>query len=174
MSSDNKNKNTGFEIPSNYFDGMADRMINKVNSQARDSSGFKVPDLYFDELTDKVMHCIADEKLETKVINLEPKKEVQTTPSWVIPLLSVAAIGILFFSLQNLWAGDTASFDDLGDDEIMNYVMNIEEGMDQEAVDLLFYDNDILDEITIDTQIQDDDLLEYLMEEVDLNQIYTQ
>jgi hypothetical protein len=177
MSSDTKNNNPEFQVPPGYFDELTNRVLSNVTSKNTDvieTTGFDVPTDYFENLTHAVMQSIEDSENNTPVISLKAKAGGHNYPSWLIPVLSVAALGILLFSIQNFWANQNPSFDSLGDDEIMDYVMNMEEVMDQEATELLFSDNSILEEITIETGIKDQQLLDFLMEEIDLNQMYTQ
>ncbi len=174
MSSDHKNTNSGFKVPTDYFAGLTDRVLDNLKNPEVKETGFTVPENYLDTLTDTIITSVNDSRDEIRVIPLKAKAEPQKAPSWLVPFISIAAMGILLFSLQSLWETNEDGITALGDEEMMNYVMNLEDGMDQEAVDLLFLDNDILDGITIDTKIQDDQLLDYLIDEVDLNQIYTE
>lgn len=175
MSNDKKNNNSGFELPADYFEHLTDRVMNNVNkaSQPKKDSGFRTPDGYFEGLTDRIMTAV-EEQEAPRVIPLKAEAEFKNNTAWLIPVISIAAIGLLLFSIQNFWGGTVTTFDTLEDQEVMDYVVNMENNMDQEAIDLLFSDNDILDEISVDTQIKEDELLDYLMDEVDLNQIYTE
>jgi hypothetical protein len=172
MSSDHKNTDTGFKIPSDYFEGMADRLLSNLENSKVQKTGFEVSENYFETLTEKVIASVNRSNDEVKVIPFQAKTENDSTSPWLVPLLSIAAIGLLLFSLQGLWSSAEGGVDSLGDEEMMNYVLNLEDGMDQEAIDLLFYDNNILDEISMVSEIKEDELHDYLMEEVDINLIY--
>jgi hypothetical protein len=173
MSNDKQHNRSGFSVPSGYFDQLTDQVMREVKlSRQSDSAGFEVPDSYMDQLTDRIMESVQDN--DSKVITMHTTKTVSDNTSWLIPLITAAAIGLLLFSLQGLWGTTPASFEILEDQEVMDYVMNLETSMDQDAIELLFADNDVIDYINVDTQINDDELMDYLIDEVDLNQMYSE
>jgi hypothetical protein len=173
MSNNKENNRSGFKVPADYFDQLTDRVMSEVTqSRISESAGFSVPEGYLDQLTDQVMQSVLDNSLETKVIPMNTSIEPTRTKAWFIPLIAVAALGLLLFSLQGLWESTTPGFEILEDQEVMEYVVNLNTSMDQDAMELLFADNDLLDNLSVNTQINDDELMDYLIDEVDLNQMY--
>lgn len=175
MSNNKENKKTGFKVPENYMDQLTDRVMkNVVNAHESNDAGFSVPNGYMDQLTDRILTSVNEHSIAPKVIPMESPLDSGKKTIWLAPLIAVAAIGILLFSLRGLWDNTTTSFEILDDQEVMEYVVNLETSMDQDAIELLFVDNDLLDQMSLNTQIKDDELIDYLIDEVDLNQMYTE
>jgi hypothetical protein len=175
MSNDKENNRSGFKVPAGYFEQLTDKVMSEVEkSRWSDPAGFRMPEGYMDDLTDQVMRSVQDNAKEPQVISMNSTVDSKKTRSWLIPVIAAAALGLLLFSLQDTWGTTTPSFEILEDHELMEYVVNLDTSMDQDAIELLFADNDLLDQMSMSTDIKDDELMDYLMDEVDLNQMYTE
>lgn len=112
------NKNNGFKTPENYFEGLTDRLLDKLseeNSVLPKDDGFVVPDGYFDSLNEKITNGLSGE--ETKVIPLKSYR------NYYYAAASIAAVALVIFGLQ--WnTSETLTFESLAATDIENYFEN--------------------------------------------------
>ena len=155
----------GFKVPCGYFDQLTDRVLeNTQDQELQDHAGFKMPEDYLVSLEDRVMSRLGQ---ETRVIPLPVSK----TKQWLYPALAMAALFIGFIIINGLFTQDKVTFADLEDQEITDFLVDVDFMQDEESVALLFADNTILKEIEMEENITDKELFEYLMEDASLNQI---
>ncbi|PRP65967.1 hypothetical protein [Nonlabens agnitus] len=187
-----------FSVPSGYFDGLEDRIMNAVRSDqdadAVNANGFEVPKGYFDGLEDRVMNTVAQsersandkelpfttpdnyfEQLEKRVLEATVDKPVvkleRDYPSWVIPMIAVAAIFVAALAIDGFWPQNALTIQDLENEEIALYLAETDFISDRDAINILYSDTDILDTANFETSISNDELLNYLADEVDMNQM---
>ncbi|MGB5983212.1 MAG: hypothetical protein WBG46_13810 [Nonlabens sp.] len=190
-------KHQGFQVPANYFDELTDRVMNKMNEGEKSQKAppaFKTPPNYFEHLNDRLLQTVensddlnlrvvysdnddfAQGESESVSLNAEKNNTVtlaKTMRTYALPLIGVAASLVALFTLSGNRADQNMSTE-LDDEILAEYVINMEDYMDQEAVEILFAESDFITETTTELNINDDAIIDYLMEEVDLNQIITE
>mgnify|MGYP000356726757 FL=1 len=108
-------KNNGFTTPENYFDGLTDRLLDKIAQEDAvipKNDGFKIPDGYLENLNATIMHKVADK--EPKVVKLNSIKKYYYLAA------SIAAVVVLYFTIP-FGTDATPSFDDLASTDIEHY-----------------------------------------------------
>ncbi len=112
----NSKINSGFEIPSNYFNKIEDKIISKTKrSLSSNKTGFKTPNNYFESIEAKILA----KTNSAKVIPLKNYKVIKRLG------IAVAASLILFFSLYNFSRNsNNLSLDTVKADEIENWMDN--------------------------------------------------
>jgi len=168
MSNKHKHTVSGFKVPDGYFDQLTDRVLNSIDKEDAQHAGFDVPEAYFEQLHDQVM-----ERLEnSKVVSITP---TSSRTKWLYPLLAMAAVfaGVLLF---NGFFGTQYELNmtTVEDQDIYTYVEDVAFLQDDEDIELLFADNSFLNDIEMPSQITDDELMDYLLDEVSLNQMITE
>lgn len=154
-------KQDGFKIPEGYFEGLTDRIMDRVSAEVHDlpkSDGFKAPEGYFDTLSDEILE--RSKKDETKVVKLYPYRK------FLITAASIAAVVVIFIGLQ--WQGEQGlSFEDIAN-------MELEEYFDDNTSALNTYDIAELmplDELEVtdilETEWDEENIVEYLDETID-------
>jgi hypothetical protein len=145
----------GFEVEATYFDRLEQQLL--PDQQAASPSGHQVPEGYFEALEQKLLPD-ATPQTPSKVYRL-----------WA-PVLAVAAGLALVLWLSVPSDMPANSFAALSDEEITDYIA-AEEGItfaeliDQAAEVNLSHINEVLPQ---------EELEQYLLDETDLDQIYTQ
>ncbi len=160
-----QDKNNVFKTPKGYFEGFADKLLEKIAdpdsyqdlkmSDLPKEDGFTTPNGYFEKLDEKII-----EKKETKVVQLNPYKK------YYFAAASIAATVLLVYGLQ-LKGSKKITFEDLASTDIENYLENNELGLSTyEIAEVLPVDelevNDILD-----NKINEESIIDYLDENVD-------
>ncbi|BAO54036.1 hypothetical protein [Nonlabens marinus] len=197
MKKKNTHKDLGFEIPDGYFDTAMDRMFDTMNGKAANQElPFTVPKDYFENLESRILAATVEEKLkqsdseitspfdipqgyfeqlEQRVLEVTADKPVvqmnRETPSWVVPLLAVAAIFIAMVTINGLFDGNVLTMQDIESDELAMYIADTDFTADQDAIDILYTDTDVLDDTAFNSSIDNEVLLNYLADEVDMNQM---
>ncbi len=198
MSNRDKHLDTGFETPEGYFDHLADRLIKKSieSTDQKASAGFQVPDGYFKKLNDRVAHSVqssslkhGDEQLNNDpiVIQLDTedrrnssegssqsqKKSVRKLLSlYALPIVGAAAAVVALFMINGI--GDSSPDTDLSAEALSTYVYNLDDYLDPETVDILYDEAIVLDDIDTSMDIDDAALMDYLVNEMDMNQILSE
>ncbi|PQJ32254.1 hypothetical protein BST92_10095 [Nonlabens arenilitoris] len=167
MEKENKhNKDLGFQVPQDFFKNFEEDMMTQWNLEEKlgKETGFEVPDGYFESLEEQLIPVVDD-----KVRHL-PKKSNFTT--FLYPVLAIAAMLaiVLTFNTGNepidIASVETSVLEDYLIEESFLY--------DDTTVDILFADNDILDDISLTESLDTDVLYDYLEEEMELNEIITE
>lgn len=186
-----------FSVPSNYFESLEERIMSVVDTNNdeqyyKDDIPFEVPQDYFETLENKVMNSITAsdesrkatpfttpqdyfEKLEQQILDATVDKPVVALindyPAWVLPMLAIAAIFVAVLAIDGFWPSNTITMEDLDSEEIELYLAETNFTADEDAIDILFADTDILDVTQFETSIDNEELLDYLTDEVDMNQM---
>jgi hypothetical protein len=159
----NNLKKTGFNTPDNYFDAVEDKIMNAIkqenNGNLSKETGFKTPDNYFDAIEDAII-----KKVETKNI---PKVIKLFTRKNLLYASSIAAAILLLFNLSIF--EKEVTWDSLDTLTVENYI--IEEGIDSYELAALFTDDDFSDADFIEQNITDEDLENYLLNNLDIEEL---
>ena len=160
-------KNSGFRVPEGYFDSIEDQVMSKIgeeNLKGRISdTGFDLPDNYFEGLEDRVMSKI--DKPETKVVSLFSRKRLYYISG------VAAAILILVSVLINR---TTTSTEDINYEMVENYILD--QDMSTYEIASLLTEDDLenSDFEMIDEVISEESLEDYLLDNIDLEEIIEQ
>jgi hypothetical protein len=156
-------KNTGFITPDNYFDAVEDNIINTIKQEnslnLSKETGFKTPNNYFNTIEEAIINKI-ETKNTPKVIPLFSKKNL-------LYALSVSAAVLLLFNLSIF--DKEVSFDSLDLQTVENYI--IDEGIDYYELAALLSENDFLGVDFLQENITDEALENYLLNNIDIEEI---
>lgn len=162
-------KNDGFQVPENYFETSQSEIeaIAKIDSIKKDF--FSVPQAYFDKLNKNILDkTISKQESASNIVEL-PRTFHWKKYAAAAAVTLIVGVGA-YFGIQNAnnnstdyLAANTAepNFENLSDDEIINYLAYVSEGED--LFDLAeFISNDIDDNLQLDTEIEEDKIEDYL------------
>lgn len=158
-------KSTGFNLPKDYFDNLEDKIMDQIQLDkalnSNKNASFTVPDGYLDTLDDVILSNVS----ETKVISLFGKQNL-------LYISGIAAAVLIMFGI--FWNNPTETIDTLDSELVENYI--IEEGIDTYDIAALFTDEDIttINNDIFDQTFSEDSLEDYLLENVDLEDIIDQ
>jgi len=157
-------KSTGFKTPENYFESFNEKLLAKLKDEDKlstiSSTGFKVPNDYFKTVDDKVLSSLANND-EPKVISLFSWKKVAFTTA-------VAASLILMFNIA-FNPQEKLTFESLETASIENYLAE-EDFISYELADLLTQE-ELNSEVFANTDISEDSLEDYLLENVNIEDL---
>ncbi|PWK17886.1 hypothetical protein [Xanthomarina spongicola] len=154
--------NSGFKTPDNYFSNLEDSIIsNTLLKEKIKETGFKVPDTYFDTLENTLLNKLQENK-KSKVFSLFSKRTIVT-------VTSVAAAIVLMFNLSVFES--KSSYDSLDIEAVENYILN--ENLDDEELASLFNNTDFIDESFYDIDFSDETIQDYINDNLELNDLYT-
>jgi hypothetical protein len=111
-------KNTGFSIPSDYFNNLEYAIETKLlEENFKKESGFRVPDTYFNNLEDRILNKILTSEKEKKVISFKSRIFK------IIPYAAAASV-LLFMGLNSFIfsSNEQLTIDSLSDTEIENWL----------------------------------------------------
>ena len=114
---DKKYKKEGFKVPDGYFEGLNQRLLNRLDKDDLDlpeDDGFAIPEGYFDGLHDKLSSRIGSPQ-ENKVIKLNPWKK------YYLVAASVAALIVIVIGFR-LGQPEEFTFSDLANAELESYL----------------------------------------------------
>ena len=159
----NNIKETGFKTPDNYFDAVEDNIMDAIHqknnlNQVKDS-GFNIPKNYFDSLEDSIINKIEKEDT-SKVIKLFNKRNL-------IYASSIAAAILILFNLSIF--DEKITFDSLETQAVENYIIN--EGIDSYELAALLSEDELIEEDFIKLNITDETLEDYLLDNLDLEDL---
>ena len=151
-------KESGFSVPSNYFETLEDSFsiqLKEENFPKR--KGFETPDSYFDNIEDIILAKVSSTKKEVKVISL--KERVFK----MIPMAAAASI-ILFIGLNSFIFNKTEEnpFDKLADSDVENWISNNINLINDNDFALTYTDIDFDESEMIPNSISNDELENYL------------
>ena len=162
-------KNSGFKTPDNYFNNLEDTIFSKLNTNSNldslDGHGFNVPDDYFSTIEDKVLNKLPFKEKEVKVVSLFNRRNI-------LYFSGVAASIVLMFSI---FTNETETIsEELDYDLIANYIME-QNVSTYELADLLT-DEDLtnINSDIVNEAFDDDSLENYLLDNVNLEDIIEQ
>ncbi|KEZ93685.1 hypothetical protein [Nonlabens ulvanivorans] len=167
MEKENKhNKDLGFQVPQDFFKNFEEDMMTQLNLEDKlgKETGFEVPDGYFETLEEQLLPVVDD-----KVRQL-PKKSNVTT--FLYPVLAIAAMLAIVLTLNS--GNESVDIASVDTSVLEDYLIEESFLYDDATVDILFADNDILDNISLTESVDTDVLYDYLEDEMDLNEIITE
>ncbi len=160
----------GFTVPTQYFEQLESRVCQSVDSSSKflnktTGAGYDVPPAYFDSLEQRVIENTVE--AGGRVVSLDSKM-----PAWVMPMLAVAAAIVAIIAIDGFWNDNSLSLQDLNDDELELYIVESNFTVDQDAMDILFSNSNAFEDRSFETiPVDNDALLDYLADEVEMNQI---
>jgi hypothetical protein len=164
-----KNKNlhninkTGFKSPKNYFESFEDTLMNKINNNQSlndiNETGFELPNNYFENFEGKLHKRISKEN-EPKAVRLFTRRNL-------VYLSGVAAAILILFNLSIF--DKEITWDSLDAQTVENYIIG--EDFDSYELASLLPDDQLLESNFISNTISDDTLENYLIDNLDLEDI---
>ena len=149
-------KNKGFKTPEGYFDGLNEKVLQRLSEEERSvpgNEGFSLPEDYFKSFNDRIKDRI--EPQETKVVRLHPYRRY-----WVAAA-SIAAIFLLAVLIP--WKGAEApSFGTLANADIEAY---LDAGdLDLSTYELAEYlaEESLMESDLLEERVEEENILEYL------------
>ena len=154
-------KQDGFKIPDGYFEGLTDRIMDRVSEEVHGlpkSDGFQTPEGYFDTLSDQILE--RSKKEDTKVVKLYPYRKILITAA------SIAAVVVIFIGLQ--WQGNQGlTFEDIANMELEEYFDNNASAINTyEIAELMPLDELEVTDI-LESEWDEENIVEYLDETID-------
>ena len=160
-------KKTGFTTPKEYFNSIEDSVFDalKTDDLLKDVNdpGFALPNDYFDNIEDTVLAKLESNDVN-KVISLWSRRNV-------LYLSGIAAAIVLLFSV---FINQSSSIEDLDLDLVENYILE-EDISSYELASLLTEDE--LSSINLeimDEAFTDEEMTDYLLENIDIEDIIEQ
>lgn len=157
----------GFKVPEGYFEGIEDAVLSRLSEEKLKAdiseTGFKMPDNYLDSIEDKVFEKI---KEEPKVVSIFRSKGFYYVSGIAASLL------ILFGIIMD--RGISVETQEMDYEQVENYLLD--QDLDTyELASLLTEEeiNQINDEI-LDDVYEDENIEDYLLENVNLEDIIEQ
>lgn len=154
-------KNDGFKTPEGYFEGLTDRILDKMKDETTDlpkSEGFKVPEGYFDSVNKEILSKL--EQPEPKVVRLYPYKKLMYTAA------SIAAIIVIFIGLQ--WQGEqSVNFGDIANMELAEYFEDNTSGLSSYEIAEVFPVDDLEVSDILEDEWSEENIVEYLDDTID-------
>ncbi len=166
MNRQEKHKKAGFEVPEGYFSKLAQQLKAVGSDDATKSTGFNVPDGYFQQQRSG-LYDIAASQSEPAVVSLNSRYKI------VPAILAVAASIAALFAIFNSDAQAT-SFEQIPTDELADYLLKDTSYQTNQLTYELYKEQDSLLDNQIDLEFTDAELQHYLMEDIDLLEIYTE
>ncbi len=168
MNKENKhNKDLGFQVPQDFFKNFEESMLTQLilDEKLGKETGFQVPDDYFESLEKQLLPV-----RESKVVSLNDRFDYKNV---LYPILAIAAVLAIIMTMNT---GNSGSLDfaSLETSELEEYLVDEASLYDESTIEILFADNDMLDNMSFSDGIDDDDLYDYLQEEIELNEIITE
>ena len=149
-------KNKGFKTPEGYFEGLTDKIMDKLSEEERsipENEGFGVPENYFESLNERIKDRL--EPKETKVVQLHSYRKY-----WVAAA-SIAAVFLLAVLIP--WKGTEAtSFDALASADIEAY---IDEGnVDFSSYELAEFipEENLAESMLLEESVEEENIMDYL------------
>ncbi len=160
-------KNTGFKAPKAYFDTLEDKILNKINEDTSfehiKESGFKLPDGYLSSVEDAVLNTVNEQ--DNKVISLLSRRNL-------LYVSGIAAAIVIMFGI--FMKNDTISEPLIDAEMAETYLMN-QDISSYELASLLTEEDIVsLDEEIMNEAFTDDEMEDYLLENVNLEDIIEQ
>ncbi|AZQ44762.1 hypothetical protein [Nonlabens ponticola] len=163
MKKNNKHEDLGFKVPDGYFESNLARLSSITNdSNTSRDNPFTVPDGYFENLEQRLL----DQTIDKPVVQMDSDK-----PAWITPLLAIAAIIVFAIAVNGFWNSNSFTMDDLDNEDLILYLAETDITQDEEALEILYLGADDFLEDESYNDINQDVLVDYLADEVDLNQM---
>lgn len=159
---DKKYKKEGFKVPDGYFEGLNQRLLNRLDKDDLDlpeDDGFAIPEGYFDGLHDKLSSRIGAPQ-ENKVIKLNPWKK------YYLVAASVAALIVIVIGFR-LGQPEEFTFSDLANAELESYLDENDLGLTSyEIAEVLPIEEIEVNDI-LDNDLNEENIIDYLDENVE-------
>jgi hypothetical protein len=153
-------KNSGFSVPSNYFDNLEDAISLKIYEENLSiNPGFTAPKDYFNTLEDSVLTKIKTPKKERRVVSF--KERILKTIPYAAAACIVLFIGLNSFSFNT---NEEVTFDSLNDSDY-EYWLDSNTLNSSDVSNLL--SSDILEENDFSLTNIDDEIIEDYMYNID-------
>ena len=146
-----KSMKTGFEVPTNYFESIEEKITFKIDFENEVDND--IPDDYFDTIEDRVFDKLKSQ--EPKVINLKSRFIKIVAP------LAIAASILLLITLQIYTPKQEDVFANLKTSDIESWINNGDINIDTYEIATV-YDDANFEDIELYNDYTEDDLLEYL------------
>lgn len=150
-------KESGFSVPSNYFDNLEENISVKILEESLDKeNAFNVPESYFNNLEDNILGKINPKEKEIKVISLKSKVLK------LIPYAAAASIA-LFIGLNSFVfnANEQITIDHITDNDLEYWIDSNALNTNDIAAIL---ENEILEENEFTfTEIKDESIEDYII-----------
>ncbi len=151
---------SGFKVPKDYFEDFEKTiMSHAILKDKLNHSGFSVPEGYFDNVEEKILTQISDEK-PSKVIALFNKRSL-------IYVTSIAATLVLLFSIIQ---PNTNTIDTIETASIESYLSY--EDFETEELVALIDDTAFIDEAITTLNFSENDIENYVIENLEINDLY--
>jgi len=156
-----ENKNSGFEIPKDYFEKFEERLFAKLDEDViPKEAGFSVPGGYFDIVEEDIMKGVVKTKVDQpKVIGLNSRRVI-------IYVSSIAASVAIIFGLIGKYS-TSESFNDLQISTIESYIEEGNVTIDSYEIASLLADEDIENGNFLSEPFSDESLETYLLDNID-------
>ncbi|WP_452227084.1 hypothetical protein [Lacinutrix cladophorae] len=164
MNKDLKNiQESGFKVPKNYLENFEASILSQAKLKEKvTNSGFTIPKGYLKNVEDTILTKVHKEE-SAKVIPLFSKRNI-------IYISSIAAVIALLFNLSNI--NTKATYDSLSLETVENYILNEDYSTDDLAS--LFTNVDLLEEDFNTISFSDEAMQEYLNNNLEINDLYTE
>ncbi len=155
-------KKNNFKTPPGYFEGLSDRILNKLDEEDKavmpEQEGFKVPDGYF-------------EKVEKEILEKTLQKEARVIPlrGYRTYFYAAAAIAVLFVLVIGLVRNTDPdlSFDDLAQAEITRYIESRDLGLSSYEIAEVLPVTDLEIGDFVESGVENQEILDYLEDTID-------
>ncbi|MDO6597047.1 hypothetical protein Q4512_08975 [Oceanihabitans sp. 2_MG-2023] len=154
---------SGFKVPKNYLENFEASILSQAKLKEKvTKSGFTIPKGYLKNVEDTILTKVHKEE-SVKVIPLFSKRNI-------IYISSIAAVIALLFNLSNI--NTKATYDSLSLETVENYILNEDYSTDDLAS--LFTNVDLLEEDFNTISFSDEAMQEYLNNNLEINDLYTE
>lgn len=152
---------TGFKVPETYFKNLEDNLLSELNLKEQVSAtGFQVPEDYFESLEKSIYNRVTKDK-QSKVINLFSSKRTLYT-------VAIAASMLLMFSVF-FNKKESLTLDNIKTASIENYILN--EELETADIASILTNIDVSEFNTIDVKLNSDTLENYVLENIDVDDL---
>lgn len=160
-------KKTGFKTPKDYFDGLEDAVFSKISTENMqeviDDHGFSMPEGYIEGIEDTVFEKLDQDN--TKVISLFNRRNL-------LYMSGVAAALLIMFTI--FMNKDSQTIDDLDQNQVENYILDQDISSYELASLLTDEELTTINEGIMEEAYDDESLEDYLLENVNLEDIIEQ
>ncbi|MFI1743741.1 hypothetical protein [Thalassobellus sediminis] len=155
---------TGFKVPKDYFDTLEDAILSNIKLKELSSdSGFKTPKDYFKTLEDRIIEKTST-KETPKVISLFNRRNL-------VYLSGVAAAVLLLFNLSTF--NNTTTWASLDTETVEEYMIS-GDLLDSYEIASLLTTEELSDANFIETNFNENNIESYLIDHLDLEDLYAE
>lgn len=155
---------TGFKIPKDYFDNLEDAILSEIKlKELSNDSGFKTPKDYFETLEDRIIEKTPIERTP-KVISLFTKRNL-------VYISGVAAAVLLLFNISLF--NNTPTWASLDTEMVEDYMIN-GDLLDSYEIASLLTTEELNDANFIETNFNENNIETYLINHLDVEDLYVE